>query len=73
MLKFIVKTLLTNLLKECPPEKVRAAADKTLDAIEKKIEESATKLDDAIVLPIIKKIIREPFGIEDNDTETAAS
>lgn len=63
----ILKAIIENLLMLLPPEKVREAVDKALDKAEEKIEESENKIDDALLLPLIKKVIREPFGIEDND------
>jgi hypothetical protein len=55
------------LCDELGGDKVKKAVDKALDKIEDFVEASPNKLDDMIVLPIIKKVIREPFGIEDND------
>ena len=67
MVETILKFIIIQLLKALPEEQVKKAVDKALDALEDKIAESDTKLDDAIILPIIKTVIREPFGIEDND------
>lgn len=63
----ILKTVIEELLNLLPVETVKAAVDKALDKIEEKVENSSNKIDDAIILPLIKKAIREPFGIEDGD------
>lgn len=67
ILKLLVPLIMEALLEVLPKEKVVEAMDKALDKLEEKIEASETKLDDMVVLPLIKKLIREPFGIEDND------
>lgn len=63
----ILKTVIEELLNLLPVETVKAAVDNALDKIEEKVENSSNKIDDAIILPLIKKAIREPFGIEDGD------
>ena len=63
----IISLIIENLLTLLPAEQVRKACDMGLDKIEELVEKSENKFDDAIVLPIIRKAIREPFGIEDND------
>lgn len=67
----VLKTVVGTLLETLPPEKVREAVDAGLDKVEELVENSSNKIDDAIVLPLIKKVIREPFGIEDNDVPAA--
>jgi len=47
-------------------ERLRLVADAILDVIEKSVEESSTKVDDVLVLPLCKRI-REAFNIPDND------
>ena len=67
MIDKLLKSLVETMLELLPDEKAKEIVDKALDKIEQTVEASSNKLDDAIVLPIIKKLIREPFGIEDND------
>ena len=67
MLENILKALIESLLELLPADKVKEALDKGLDKIENKVKESGNKIDDMIVLPLIKKLIREPFDIKDND------
>lgn len=67
VLKIVSAALFDALDGLLPPEKIKEVIDKWLDKIETKIVESETKIDDIIALPAIKKLIREPFGIEDND------
>jgi len=47
-------------------ETIQKYGDQLFDFLENAIADSATKVDDVVVLPIIKKI-RETLGIPDND------
>jgi hypothetical protein len=67
MIDQFVKSLIENLIDSVGAERVKVAVDKALDKIEDAVSKSPNKLDDAIVLPLIKKLVREPFGIADND------
>lgn len=67
LLKVIVPMIMSSLLELFPKEKVLEVADKILDKVEDKVKESENVIDDMTILPLIKKLIREPFGIEDND------
>ena len=67
MVQKIIQIIISTLLELLPKDKVKFAVDKALDKIEDAVKESKNPFDDMIVLPFIKKIIREPFGIEDND------
>ena len=62
----IIKLVISAVLESLTPEKAREVADKILDKIEDSFEDSSNKWDD-LLLPVIKKVIREPFGIPDND------
>lgn len=58
--------LINFLLSALTPETMKRAVDAVLDVAEKAVEESETKLDDTIVLPLID-LIRNSFNIPDND------
>ena len=62
----IIAELLAMLFKLLKPELLIEIADKVLDLVEDKVEESSTDLDDKIILPLCEKI-REAFNIPDND------
>ena len=47
-------------------ETIQKYGDQLFDFLENAIADSGTKVDDVVVLPIIKKI-RETLGIPDND------
>lgn len=68
MINEVIKKLIEVMLEKFPKEVVLEAVDTALDYVENKVEASPNKIDDMLVLPVIKKVIREPFGIEDNDT-----
>ena len=67
LLKQIVAAIVEALAEALPKEKILELFDKGLDKVEAAIVKSENKFDDAIVLPLIKELIREPFGIVDND------
>jgi len=69
MVKKMIQLIVASLLEQLPPDKVKQAVDMALDKIEDMVAASDNKLDDMLILPLIKKVIREPFGIEDNDEE----
>ena len=58
--------LINFLLSALTPEMMKRAVDAVLDVAERAVAESETKLDDAIVLPLID-LIRNSFNIPDND------
>ena len=60
----IIVKLIEMLLKLLTPEMLRMVADKILDFVEEKVEDTGTTIDDKLVLPIIK-MIRDTFDIED--------
>lgn len=66
MKKKLIELLLNAVLTFLSDEQLKEFADKLLDFVEDAVEQSGTSLDDAIILPICKKI-REAFGIPDND------
>lgn len=71
MLEKILSGVVAALVEVFPAEEVKKAIDKGLDKIEDAVEKTENKIDDIIVLTAIKKLIREPFGIEDNDDQQA--
>ncbi len=70
MLKLLTY-LLPALLKALKPEMLQSVVDTLLDKVEKLVEESPNKIDDLIVLPLVK-IIRDTFNIPDNDDKDIA-
>lgn len=67
MVQKLISIIIATLLEMLPEEKVKQAIDTALDKIEDAVKESKNPFDDMIILPFIKKVIREPFGIDDND------
>ena len=49
-----------------PPEALRELADDVLDHAERAVQNSETKTDDAVLVPVIN-LVRETFNIPDND------
>lgn len=62
----IVEAFMSTILAKVPESDVQDVADDLLDKIENIVDESGTKIDDAIVEPIINKV-RAVFGIEDGE------
>jgi hypothetical protein len=62
LLKLLINAVLTFLSEA----QLKDFADALLDFVEDAVEKSGTDLDDAIILPICRKV-REAFGIPDND------
>jgi len=58
------------LLAALPDQVVKGVADKVIDAAEDMIKKTPTKIDDVLVLPLIKKA-RKIFDIPDNDQARA--
>lgn len=51
---------------KCDNETARSVADSVLDKVEDYVTGTANPIDD-LLKPLIKKCIREPFGIPDNN------
>ncbi len=66
LLMVVLTGLVEALVKNLPADKAKEVADSLLDKVEDAIVKSDNKWDD-LMLSLIKKAIREPFGIEDND------
>lgn len=62
----VVEVFMNSVLASVPEEKVQDVADELLDKVENLVDGTGTKLDDAIVKPILNKV-RESFGIEDGE------
>lgn len=56
----------THLFESLPPEMLKGFIDAGLDVVETAVAKTETKLDDAIVLPLIN-LVRTSFSIPDND------
>lgn len=56
----------THLFDSLPPELLKGFIDAGLDVVENAVAKTETKLDDAIVLPLIN-LVRTSFNIPDND------
>ena len=64
----MLNQLLSGLFTCIPPELIKGFLDKILDVIENTVEESETKIDDTLAIPIIS-MIRTTFDIPDNDLQ----
>lgn len=62
----IIGLMLGALIKALPEDIMKKGVDALLDKIEDAVEDSETKIDDTIVLPVIA-LIRKSFDIPDND------
>ena len=62
----LVSQIISTVLSLLPKEKFKEIVDALLDVIEDKIEASETKIDDMVILPLIKKV-RELLDIPDED------
>lgn len=62
----VVNVLMPVLMSLIPDDLMQVAVDKLLDAIEDGIATSETKVDDALVLPLITAL-RHKLNVPDND------
>ncbi|NCA91623.1 MAG: hypothetical protein EOM92_22760 [Gammaproteobacteria bacterium] len=62
----VVNVLMPPLMSLIPDDLMQVAVDKLLDAIEDGIATSETKVDDALVLPLITAL-RHKLNVPDND------
>lgn len=62
----VLINLFTGILTKLPPDTVKIALDKALDAIEDAIAKSSSTLDDQFVLPAIKWL-RDQLDIEEEE------
>ncbi len=66
VLEPVVGAFMDVLVAQIPEDKLQDVADELLDKIEDLVDGTGTKLDDAIVEPVIAKV-RATFGIEDGE------
>lgn len=62
----VIEIFMTSILANVPDEKVQDVADDLLDKLEEFVDGTGTKIDDAILEPILNKV-RASFGIEDGE------
>lgn len=62
----IVNAMLPTLMALIPDDIMQTALDKLLDAVEDAIAKSETKVDDALVLPLLASL-RVKLQVPDND------
>ena len=62
----IINLLMPTLLALIPDDIMRIALDKLIDSIEDAIAQSETRIDDALVLPILSAL-RVKLQVPDND------
>jgi hypothetical protein len=66
--QYIISQLIGIVLGQISPDMFKRLGDQILDLIENIVEETETRVDDAVVLPICHTI-RVAFGIPDGDDE----
>jgi hypothetical protein len=66
MLLNVVKALIGLALNYLTKEQLKEFADMAMDFIEDAVAKSENKVDDAVVLPVLKRF-REAFDVPDND------
>lgn len=62
----IINAMLPTLMALIPDDIMQTALDKLLDAVEDAIAKSETKVDDALVLPLLAAL-RQKLDVPDND------
>jgi hypothetical protein len=62
--------VIEKILQEIPKDRLKLVVDQALDHIEDQCAKSETKIDDIIIVPIIKNFVRDAFNIPDNDPKT---
>lgn len=67
----LITMLISLILQLFTPELLKSFADTVLDWVEDKVLGSASKVDDALVLPLCN-MIRSAFDIPDNDVDPVA-
>jgi len=66
MKQVIIQQAISALIRALPPRVLADGADYLLDAVEKAIEQSETRVDDDLLLPLFK-VIRTAFSLPDDD------
>lgn len=62
----VVDMFMGVLINQVPGDKMQDVADNLLDKIEDLVDGTGTKIDDAIIKPVINRV-RETFNIPDGD------
>ena len=62
----VINVLMPTLMSLIPDDIMQVAVDRLLDSIEEAIANSATPIDDALVLPVIAAL-RNKLRVPDND------
>jgi len=62
----LMAMLVGLIMKLFTPELLRSFLDMVLDFVENKVEGTASKVDDALVLPLCN-MIRSAYGVPDDD------
>ena len=70
MVKVLLNAIVGIIATMVTKENLKLVADKMLDAVEDVVQDSTNTIDDALVLPVVKKL-RETFDIPDNDEPPA--
>ena len=66
MLEKILTGLIPIILSLLTPGQLRKFADMAMDFVEDAVQDSTNKIDDVVVLPVLKRL-RETFNIPDDD------
>lgn len=66
MKQMLMQTLMQVVMMFASKEVMTAAVDGFLDVVEDAVAKSDNKIDDIIVLPVVKQV-REVFNVPDND------
>lgn len=62
----ILKWFVAAIIEKCDADTARKIAESVLDKIDNYFEQTKNKADD-LLIEVIRRCIREPFGISDND------
>lgn len=62
-MNLLISQLITALITHLAPGVAKLAVEAILDVVERAIEDSSTKTDDAILIPVLRAI-RETYDIE---------
>lgn len=64
----LIKAIVSALCVVLSPENVRKVLDAAFDAVERKVQESETQWDDAVVLPMLSAL-RVALNVPDDDED----
>lgn len=63
----ILVYIIEKIFEEIPKERLKVVVDQILDHVEEQCAKSETKVDDIVIVPLIKNFIRDTFDIQDKD------